>query len=130
MLAIARLQGDGGLVYNRQLVLFDVNHGRDLAEALTLAERELADRKDAYGYDAYAWALLANGRAAEADAAIGQALATGARDAMLLYHAGEIAHAVGDDARARNLLDQALAIRGALDPLAASRAATTLASLR
>ena len=32
--AIARLQGDGGLVYNRQLVLFDVNHAGDVAEAL------------------------------------------------------------------------------------------------
>ena len=37
--AIARLQGDGGLVYNRQLVLFDVNHDRDVADALDLAER-------------------------------------------------------------------------------------------
>jgi hypothetical protein len=129
--AIARLQGaGGGLVYNRQLVLFDVNHGRNVADALELAQAELADRKDVYGYDALAWALLANGRAGEADEAMQTALATGTRDALLLFHAGEIAKALGDDARARSLLDEALGIRGALDPLAAARAAESLAALR
>jgi tetratricopeptide (TPR) repeat protein len=130
VLAIAQLQGSNGLIFNRQLVLFDVNHGRDLATALELAQKELVTRKDVYGYDAEAWALLANGRAAEADTEMAKALALGTRDAMLLYHAGEIAEAVGDDGRARDLLEQALAIRGALDPLAASRAQATLAALR
>jgi Tfp pilus assembly protein PilF len=129
VVAIAKLQGAGGLVYNRQLVLFDVNHGRDLATALTLAEQELSLRKDAYGYDAYAWALLANGRAAEADAAITTALATGIRDAALLYHAGTIKLAIGDQAAARTFLTDALAIRGALDPLSAQRAAASLETL-
>jgi tetratricopeptide (TPR) repeat protein len=130
VLAIAKLQGaDGGLVYNRQRVLFDVNHGRELATALTLGEQELAVRKDAYGYDAYAWALLANGRAAEADAAITTALAGGLRDASVLFHAGEIKLALGDRAAARSLLTEALAIRGALDPLAASRAQASLDTL-
>ena len=130
VLAIAKLQGDGGgLIYNRQLVLFDVNHGRDLATALTLAEQELAVRKDAYGYDAFAWALLANGRAADADAAITTALATGIRDATLLYHAGQIKLALGDRTAARSFLEAALAIRGALDPMAAARAAASLESL-
>ena len=128
--AIARLQGDSGLVYNRQLVLFDVNHDRDVTGALGLATAELAERKDAYGYDAYAWALLANGRAADADTAMSMALAGGTRDAMFLYHAGEIALALGDRSRAEDLLEQALAIRGALDPLSATRAAASLASLR
>jgi tetratricopeptide (TPR) repeat protein len=129
VLAIARIQGDGGLVYNRQLALFLIDHDRDVAEALSLAELELDERKDAYGYDAYAWALLANGRAAEADAVMATALATGTRDARLLFHAGEIAHALGDSARARALLEASLAARGALDPLSAARAAESLASL-
>jgi len=130
VLAIARLQGSSGLLFNRQLVMFDVNHGRDTATALELAQSELVARKDVYGYDAEAWALLANGRAAEADAAMSRALALGTRDAMLLYHAGEIANAVGDDARARDLLEQSLGIRGALDPLSAAKARATLATLR
>jgi tetratricopeptide (TPR) repeat protein len=129
VLAIAQLQGSSGLVFNRQLVLFDVNHGRDLATALQLAEVELAERHDVYGYDADAWALLANGRAADADAAMAKALALGTRDAMLLYHAGEIALAIGDTARARDLLQQSLAINGALDPLSASKARASLEAL-
>jgi tetratricopeptide (TPR) repeat protein len=130
VLAIAQLQGSGGLIFNRQLVLFDVNHDRDLATALTLAEQELDQRRDAYGYDAYAWALLANGRAREADAAMSKALALGTRDALLLYHAGEIKLALGQSDLARSLLGDALGIDGALDPLATARAAATLASIR
>jgi len=129
VVAIAQLQGSGGLVFNRQLVLFDVNHDRDVANALELADKELVARHDVYGYDARAWALLANGRAVEADAAMANALALGTRDALLLYHAGEIARAVGDTARARDLLQQALAIRGALDPLSAANARASLEAL-
>jgi tetratricopeptide (TPR) repeat protein len=129
VLAIAKLQGSGGLIFNRQLVLFDVNHGRDLADALTMAEQELATRKDVYGYDAYAWALLANGRATEADAAMTTALTFGTRDALLLYHAGEIALALGHTTAAHDLLTQALAIDGGLDPLAASKANASLATV-
>jgi tetratricopeptide (TPR) repeat protein len=127
--AIAHLAAVNQQVYNRQLLLFSVNHDRDVAQALALATQELAVRKDAYGYDAYAWALLANGRTADADAAIRQALAFGTKDALLDYHAGAIAAALGDASRARTLLAAALALPGGLDPLAASRAAATLAAL-
>ncbi len=127
--AIAHLAAINQQVYNRQLVLFSVNHDRDLGDALGLAQQELGVRKDVYGYDAYAWALLANGRAVEADATMTKALAFGTRDALLLYHAGEIARALGDSSKARELLQDALAIHGALDPLAASKAAASLAAL-
>ena len=128
--AIGHLAAVNQQVYNRQLVLFSVNHDRDLSEALRLAQQELTVRKDVYGYDAEAWALLANGRPADADAEMTKALAFGTRDAMLLYHAGEIAVAVGDSARGRDLLQQALAIEGALDPLAATKARASLETLR
>jgi tetratricopeptide (TPR) repeat protein len=127
--AIAHLAAINQQVYNRQIVLFSVNHDRDLPTALALATQELSVRKDIYGYDAYAWALLANGRALEADVAMQQALALGTKDALLWYHAGVIAAAMGDSFRARNLLQEALALPGALDPLAASRAKTALAGL-
>jgi tetratricopeptide (TPR) repeat protein len=128
--AIAQLAALNRQVYNRQLVLFSVNHDRNLADALRLADQELAIRKDVYGYDAEAWALLANGRAADADVAMEHALALGTRDAMLDYHAGMIAAALGDTTRARTSLSAALAIKGALDPLAASRAEAALGKLR
>ena len=82
-----------------------------------------------YGYDSYAWALLANVRTSYASAAITTALGFGTRDPLLLYHAGEIALALGQTAHARDLLTQALAITGGLDPLAASKATASLASL-
>jgi tetratricopeptide (TPR) repeat protein len=128
--AIAHLASINQQVYNRQIVLFSVNHDRDLPEALTLATQELAIRKDIYGYDAYAWALLANGRAADADAAMQQALSLGTKDAQLWYHAGVIAAAVGDTSRARSLLQKSLALPGALDPLAATQATAAVAALR
>jgi tetratricopeptide (TPR) repeat protein len=128
--AIAHLAAINQQVYNRQIVLFSVNHNRDLAAALTLATQELAVRKDIYGYDAYAWALLANGQASDADAAMQHALALGTRDALLWYHAGIIASAVGDTARARTFLQEAVSLPGALDPLAASGASAPLAGLK
>jgi tetratricopeptide (TPR) repeat protein len=126
---IARLQALQAQVLNRQLVLFDVNHGEDLPNALAMAERELTVRKDVYGWDAYAWALLANGRAAEADVAMRSALAEGTHDALLEDHAGVIAHAVGDDATARADLRAALALNPGFDLLQAERARQLLATL-
>jgi tetratricopeptide (TPR) repeat protein len=128
--AIAHLAAINQQVYNRQIVLFSVNHDRDLAAALALATQELTVRKDIYGYDAYAWALLANGRAVDADAAMQHALSLGTRDALLWYHAGVIASAVGDTARAKTFLQEAVSLPGALDPLSASGASAALAGLR
>jgi tetratricopeptide (TPR) repeat protein len=124
--AIAGLQAS---LYNRQLVLFDVNHGENLAEALRLAENELTTRRDVYGWDADAWALLANGRASDADEAMRHALALGTHDSLLDYHAGMIAKAVGDPARAATLLERALERNPGFDPLQAGRARIALAEL-
>ncbi|MEA2538142.1 MAG: hypothetical protein QOF11_2376 [Chloroflexota bacterium] len=127
--AIARLQAVQAQLFNRQLVLFDINHGENLPDALALAERELQVRKDVYGWDAYAWALLANGRTDDADAAMDNALALGTHDALLAYHAGMIAQARNDDGRARTLLNEALALNPGFDPLQSARARDVLARL-
>ena len=127
--AEAKLAGDAAYVYDRTLVLYLANHGLDPARAVTLASNELAIRKDVYGYDAYAWALLAAGRPADADAAMTNALAFGTRDAKLYYHEGMIAAALGDTARARANLQTALALDPSFDPLQAQRARQTLAGL-
>jgi tetratricopeptide (TPR) repeat protein len=128
--AIAHLAAINQQVYNRQIVLFSVNHDRDLVAALALATQELTVRKDVYGYDAYAWALLANGRAADAETAIQDALVLGTRDVALWYHAGAIAAAVGDTSRAKTFLEEAISLPGALDPLSASRATAALGGIR
>ena len=86
-------------------------------------------RRDVYGYDALAWALLANDRADEARVQMAEALALGTRDAKLLYHAGMIEAALGNDAAARNYLEDALATDPSFDPLAVHTARTTVREL-
>lgn len=130
VLAIAQLSDAGAGVYDRTLALYLATTGIDPQRALRLAEAEIAVRKDVYGYDALGWALLANGRDAEADAALTAALAVGTRDASILYHAGMAASAVGDAPRARQLLEDALALDPTFDPVSVARAEQTLVGLR
>ena len=126
---IAKLAGAAGNVYDRTLALYLANHGLEAARAVTLTEGELATRKDVYGYDAYAWALLADGRPADADAAMIKALAVGTKDAKVLYHAGMIAAALGHDEQAKALLQQSLDLDPSFDPLQVARARAELAKL-
>jgi tetratricopeptide (TPR) repeat protein len=129
VLAIASLAGDAGGVYDRTLSLYLAGQGGDPGRALALAESELETRRDIYGYDALAWALHANGRNEEARDAMTEALALGTRDAKLLFHAGMIAASLGDDARARASLEEAIALDPSFDPLAVALARETLAAL-
>ena len=78
---------------NTQLILYDAapGEGRDAAQALHLAQQQVAWRQDVWTLDAYAWSLYGNGRYAEADAQIQKALATGIHSAQIDEHAGEIA---------------------------------------
>jgi tetratricopeptide (TPR) repeat protein len=108
---------------NRELIAYYVAHGR-APEGLRLAEREVGRRKDVHTLDAYAWALQANGRVADARQAIEAALAVGIKDARLLYHAGVIADRAGDRAAARKHLDEAARVN------ASSEVATEVARLR
>lgn len=127
--AIARLAGAAGSVYDRTLSLYLANHGLDPDRALRLADSELAARRDVYGYDADAWALLENGRADEAKSMMAKALAFGTKDAKLLYHDGMIAAALGETDRARHELTAALDLDPSFDALQARRARQTLAGL-
>ena len=129
VLAIAKLGSAAGTVYDRTLALYLANHGLDTGRAVQLASAELVTRKDVYGHDALAWALLADGRAVEADAAIRTALAVGTRDARILYHSGMIAAALGDLPRARTQLKAALELDPSFDALQVERAKETLAAL-
>jgi hypothetical protein len=115
-----------GHVYDREYSLFLSDHDRNVAQALTLASDELALRQDIYGYDAYAWALHANGRDAEALDAINKALALGTADAKLYLHAGliEIANGLTDQGKAH--LQQALALNPTISPLVVDEARTAL----
>ena len=97
-------------IYDRHWALFCADNGRDLDEALALARKDLELRRDVHAYDALAWVCFKKQMLPEAEAAMKTALARGTREAPLLYHAGMIARASGDAARARDYLTRALAI--------------------
>jgi tetratricopeptide (TPR) repeat protein len=108
---------------------FYADHERRPGRALELARIDLARRADVFGYDTLAWALYRNGRFPEAADAITTALASGTRDAVLLYHAGMIAAAQGNDSAAVELLDEALTTNPHFDLLQADMARATLQEL-
>jgi tetratricopeptide (TPR) repeat protein len=128
--AVARLAGDDAAVYDRGLSLYLSDHGLDPERAVRLAAAEAELRRDVYGHDALAWALFNSGRPGGAAQPMAAALAVGTRDARLWYHAGLIAAANGDAATARGLLLDALALGPALDPVARTRAESSLETLR
>jgi tetratricopeptide (TPR) repeat protein len=90
--------------------LFLLDHDRDVSRVLREARADIVHRHDVYGYDLLAWAAFKAGRIAEADSAIKLALSQNTEDAMLLYHASQIAATAGDSARAGSLLTTALAL--------------------
>lgn len=67
-----------------------LNHGRRIPELLAAVQRDLATRRDVYGYDLLAWALFKSGRVTEARAAMAQALAWGTEDPELRARARAI----------------------------------------
>jgi len=126
-MALAVLRQPGP--YHRAWSLFLLDHDRDVPLVLAKVEDELRTRRDVYGYDLLAWALHQSGRDAEALPPMRQALALGTRDAMLYFHAGMIARALGDSASARSRLDTALAINPFWHPTQPATARAVLDSL-
>ena len=126
-MAVAVLRQPGP--YHRAWSLFMLDQGREVPRVLANVESELRTRRDVYGYDLLAWALHQSGRDAEARAPMARALALGTRDAMLFYHAGMIARALGDTASAHARLDTALAINSHWHPSQPAGARAVLDSL-
>ncbi len=95
---------------NRELALFYADREIKLPQALQLARKELDVRRDIYTWDTLAWVLYKNHQFPEAAQAMEKALCLHTNDSILLFHAGMIEHAVGDDGAAQNDLDRALKI--------------------
>ena len=126
--ATQQLYAASGQDVDTELALFEADHG-DPALAVTLAARAHAARPDSIvTQDAYAWALHAAGRDAEALPLAQAAVRTGLRSAPFRYHLGVIEAALGDRAAARADLTAALAVDG-WNPLQAPAARTLLAGL-
>jgi tetratricopeptide (TPR) repeat protein len=101
--ALKIAQGDARL---EATILLDDN--RDAAHALSLAQDEFQRRQDVFTEDVLAYALLRNGKTAEAAQASAHALRLGTRDARLAFHAGAIQAVVGDVTSARGHYADAL----------------------
>ncbi len=106
--AIGRLSAANGVLYNRQLALFYADHDTSAELGYSNAVNEFQIRHDIYGADAVAWTALKAGKLPEAQNAIRAALRLGTKDPTILYHAGMIAHAVGDEGSAMTYLREAL----------------------
>lgn len=104
------------------LALFYATKTRDIDEALRLLEEERKSRGGVYVDDAYAWGLYRAGRIAEARAASDRALRLGTKDARLLYHAGAIRMADGDQTGGRKLVEEALTLNPGYDWTGAAEA--------
>jgi tetratricopeptide (TPR) repeat protein len=123
------VRGQAGALH-RGWALFLLDRGRSVDAVAAQAAADVRTRRDVYGWDLLAWALHHQGKDAEARRAMAQALRLGTRDAQLLYHAGMIEHALGNDARAAGLLRGALDVDPRFHPLHAREAGAVLRAIR
>ncbi len=126
---IGRLSAINGTLYNRGLAMFYADHDLKTNEAYQKAAKEYEVRKDIYGADALAWTALKAGKIDEAREKSKEATRLGTADAILLYHAGMIASAAGDNLTARRYLQKALAVNPKFSLLQAEICRKTLESL-
>jgi tetratricopeptide (TPR) repeat protein len=106
--AIQRLLIANGVKTDLETALFDVDHGVRLGHALAVARAAHADRPSIDGDDVLAWALIRNGRCAEALSWSRRALRLGTQDATKFFHRGMIERCLGDGAEARTWFRRAL----------------------
>jgi tetratricopeptide (TPR) repeat protein len=123
---IQQLNASAGMDVDLELALFDANHGTPVL-ALEKASAAYERRPTIYAADILAWALYKNGEYEEADRFVREALRLGTRDALMHFHAGQIAEALGDEARAREHYAAALTINPTFSVLEAPQLAAGLA---
>jgi tetratricopeptide (TPR) repeat protein len=107
---IQRLYAANGVVSDMELALFAADHGGDAAATVQLARAAYAVRPSIHAADVLAWALYRAGQFQEAQRFSQRALRLGTQDALMHFHAGMIAQALGDYAQGREDLARALAI--------------------
>ena len=114
---IEQLGGTSAKLFDRQILGFDLDHGGRTQAVFDRAVAAAQIRPDAAGLDVVAWAAYRLGDLETARSESASALAGGSIDARVLYHAGAIRIANGDDQGGRALVQRALDLGPALDPL-------------
>ncbi|MCA1559404.1 MAG: tetratricopeptide repeat protein [Acidobacteria bacterium] len=126
--AMARRPDIHQAAYYRDLALFYADQPGKTKEALEVANRDLAIRKDVEGYDTLAWALYRNDRLQDAAAASAEAMKLGTKDPEIYYHAGMIFARLGNRDKARAYLEEALRLGRHMLPDDAASTLTKLGS--
>jgi tetratricopeptide (TPR) repeat protein len=106
---IERVFAANGVRTELQTALFDLDHGRYVADALGRARVAYASAPSIYAEDVLAWGLFKTGRCAEAREHSAHALRLGTRDALLVFHRAMIERCLGASS-ARSWFRRALAI--------------------
>jgi tetratricopeptide (TPR) repeat protein len=114
---IEQLGGTSAKLFDRQILGFDLDHGGATQPVFDRAVAAAQIRPDAAGLDVVAWAAYRLGDFETARSKSASALASGSIDARVLYHAGAIRIAGGDVQGGRALVQRALDLGPALDPL-------------
>lgn len=127
--ATAKLFRAQGANVDLELSLFDADNGR-APQALSAAQAQIDQRNSLHVEDAYAWALHASGRDAEALTHAVAADRLGMKNALFAYHRGMIEKSLGRDAEAVASLEKALTINPYFSPVQAPLAKAALAQLQ
>jgi tetratricopeptide (TPR) repeat protein len=106
--AIERLFAANGVRTELQTAVFDLDHRRNVADALARARTAYAAAPGIYAEDALAWGLFRAGHCNQARAHSAHALRLGTRDALLVFHRAMIERCLG--APSRSWFRRALAI--------------------
>jgi len=125
----AKLLRAAGVSGDVEQAVFEADHG-SAARAIALGRRGWERAPSVRSADAYGWALHAAGRERAALRLSREAMWLGSRDPYFLYHAGVIAAAAGETARAEELLGRVVRQSPRFSPYHGPRAERALEALR